>query len=278
MTRALTQPRSMILLVNFLTLLGLWGEFQKNSNSLESMALRYLASYPESLVHNALMVIYALAFLGLIAMLRFTRKLLALPLVFLTLLNLTASFWSETFVSLSVAPLDQALRFGPALILLFFLGAKKEEEAFDSGLLLFLSLTFLGHGIECWMMKAEFQDFLWEFLEGKMGLTLPEFTVPYLLYAIGLMDLNLAWLSLNHDLGARWKTLVFLQMFLWGSLTSFERIFYYGDSGFFLLIERSAHIIVPFYFLISNLKFVVGKNGAQPQLVSNSILLKGVWR
>lgn len=247
----ISQSRCIVLIINFITLFGLWGEFLKNSNSLESMSLRYLGFFPENWVHSILLTLYILSFIGLLLILVFPKRLFALPVTLLTLLNLLASGWSETFISFTVAPLDQALRYGPALLLLFYLNSKREEYFLRNGLLLFLALTFFGHGIECWMMKAEFQDFLWEFFEGKLGLGLADSSIKAMLYAIGLMDLGLGVLALNADVTLKWKRLVFLQMFIWGTVTSLERVLYYGSEGLYLLIERGAHMVIPFYLFVS---------------------------
>ena len=134
-------------------------------------------------------------------------------------------------------------------ISLVFFTLKKNEIA-ESVLRIAIASTFVFHGLEAWWQHPNFADYIYTFFSYFNIEISSDTLVRNFLYIIAVADfLSAALIVLNNNRYALWYALI------WGFITAFFRVFYYGDLGIVEFFIRAPHFLIPIYLLKLNYKF-----------------------
>lgn len=108
-----------------------------------------------------------------------------------------------------------------------------------------VSITFIAHGIECLYKDPSFVDYLIYAFKG-----LNEEGANNILLIIGTLDILVGVISLI--LVNPW---IYFYMAFWGFFTASYRVLYEGNPGYFSMLMRTSHYLVPLFLVLYVLRF-----------------------
>lgn len=229
--------------------LGLLWNYYQFGGPLGS-ALFLLADWPDHLAYGLefyLLILNIIFSLILFLPSFFLQKIIPLFISLFFFSYALSTYLLDESTSSHLALFTQALRFLFPLVLM-----TPNKFSFFSALLLkiFLSLTFIIHGIECFQLHPVFTDYVISFAETFLSYHLQQNHAEDILIIIGSLDIILGSilitsLQIRNFFPFSYHQFILIYMGLWGFITALERVIYSGFWGVGEFLVRTSHWGIP---------------------------------